>query len=142
MHLLKLKREDMLAAVAAAGTFQKWMDNGGAEDMEKEERECAEKDEDMDAKMHVYRAFKDKPNQWDFIQAADYSDTWFQEKECQFNVYYICQRKWGAEGKDRCNAAIQSLMWDRLVDDPIATKQRWYYNIRGTRYNTAYGVLV
>ena len=99
LHLLKLKRDDMVKAVAAAGTFHKWMENGGVADLEKDERECAEKDEDLDENMHVYRAFKDRENQYDFIQAADYSDTWFQEKDSEFNVYYLCQRKWDAEGK-------------------------------------------
>ena len=82
------------------------------------------------------------PSSGNFIQAVDYNDTWFLEKETEFNVYYICQRKYDAEGKDRCNAAIQSLAWDRMIADPIANKQRWYCNVCGARYKTAYGVLV
>ena len=58
------------------------------------------------------------------------------------NIYYICQRKWDAQGLDRCNAASKSEGWSPKSDDPNAPAQRWYCPVCGARYRAAYGVLV
>ena len=59
----------------------------------------------------------------------------------QFNVFYICQCNQGA-GWGNCNTLIQSKLWGRLHDDPMATGQRWYCRNCGGRYFTKFGVLI
>jgi hypothetical protein len=150
LGLLRLKHGDMVQGIKAAGNFQVWMSNqaealqvcGTDGPGETDEQECVRVDADMDEKMNVWRAFDDKGgDQTKWCKAADYSDTLFQNEEGEFNVYYTCMRKWDAEGKERCNTAIRSDLWDRLKNDPLATKQRWYCSC-GARYMTKYGVLV
>ena len=143
--LLKLKRDDMVAGVKAAGNFQDWLESGGAASFsapEEDADKAAALDEGMDHKMNVWRAFADKPDQDAWHRAADYSDSFFRAEKSEFNVYYVCLRKWDAAGTDRCNTATNSFVWDRLHDDPLASKQRWYCPVCGKRYTTTYGVIV
>ena len=137
----------MVAGVKAAGTFQDWLESGGAASFTAPEVDAdADKGaalyENMDHKMNVWRAFADKPYQDAWHRAADYSDSFFRAEKSEFNVYYVCLRKWDAAGTDRCNTATNSFAWDRLHADPLATKQRWYCPECGKRYTTTYGVIV
>ena len=75
-------------------------------------------------------------------KAADYSDSFFQSTNSEFNVYYVCLRKWDPAGLSRCNTATNSFIWDRLHSDPLATGQRWYCPECGKRNTTTYGVIV
>ena len=58
------------------------------------------------------------------------------------SIYFICQRKWDPEGRERCNAASKADGWIPKSDDPNARAQRWYCPVCGCRYKAAYGVLV
>ena len=82
IHLIELKRQDMVLGVKAAGSFQKWIESGGgAAALEEEERECAEKDLETDNQMNVWRAFADKEDQDRWHRAAGYSGTFFQSQQ-------------------------------------------------------------
>ena len=53
------------------------------------------------------------------LRAAGYGDTFVHENDREFTDYYTCLRKWDADGKDLCCAAIQSLQWGRMTDTPL-----------------------
>ena len=57
VHLLKLKRDDMVEGVKAAGSFQKWMNPGGTIDELEDTLTGVDADEEMDANMNIWRAF-------------------------------------------------------------------------------------
>ena len=72
------------------------------------------------------------------MEAADYTDEWFNTTGRIFRAYYVCL----AGGTDyTCGTLILSDNWDRLHNDPLALKQRWYCNTCGAKYMTRYGVL-
>ena len=65
-----------------------------------------------------------------------------QSATADFNIFYVCLRKWDAAGEDCCNSAIPAFNWDTLHQDLLANTQRWYCPLCNKRYTTNYGVIL
>ena len=92
-------------------------------------------------------AFKDRPNQQEYIKACSYSDVWLKVPDSQGNTvaiissYYICLGKHGDQSD--CLMIIPSKDWDRQGIDPIACK-KWYCTSKNhdERYQAGWGQVV
>jgi len=73
--------------------------------------------------------------------AADYTDEWYRlpGNSGNFRTFYLCGRKWGEE---RCHTLTVSSLWNRLHQDPVASKQRWYCPVCQAKYKVTNGVMV
>ncbi len=95
------------------------------------------------------QADANSPLHWRFMQAAQYSDEWVELRGGKdksrligkFTSFYICRGKLGSP-TDFCWSVIPSKEWERKMEDPLASKQRWYCNSCGARYKTAWGMLI
>ena len=110
-------------------SFEAWREEGDARDEKLHEAACRT------------RAFEHREEPWRCCHIADYCDQWFRSATCSFRTYCIC-RAGGAEVKWQCGAFILSDIWDRMIDDPMATGQRWYCKVCPAKYKTRYGVMV
>ncbi|MFM7988700.1 MAG: hypothetical protein ACKPKO_56245, partial [Candidatus Fonsibacter sp.] len=97
-------------------------------------------------------AFADKSRnleeQFRWQMAADYSDCWTEIRDNKgkliggFSSFYICEWTPNADTEDGCHTLILLKEWNSKHADPLATKQKWYCNICGTKYKTKHGMLI
>ena len=132
IDLLRTKTVDEEEAVKHAKRLRAWL-TGDTSNLD----EGIEYEESLSHASTYCHAFKDCQNPEEMRRAADYNDRWFASEEGVYNVYYVCR----AGGNTPCNTVIQAKAWDRMKDDPLASKQRWYCHCKA-RYKTAWGTLV
>ncbi len=144
LDLISLKKQDMNEAVKAADALGEWLGGGDAfEPTEELQKEGAELALNLWKVAKKRRAFESlgKERAAAMAYAADYTDEWYRlpGNSGSFRTFYLCGRKWGEE---RCHTLTVSSLWNRLHQDPIATKQRWYCPVCQAKYKTTNVVMV
>ena len=87
-----------------------------------------------------YLAFRDKPDQHNWIQAASFSDEFTVVKGLgAIRYWYLCM---SGAATERCCTLVLSKRWPRLFEDPSQSGQRYYCPICGSKYKASTGVLV
>ena len=136
--------------------MEEWADGvNSGHDLIRELRKCADPVREVAIVDELERlqeaerclAFKDRPDQQEYIKACSYSDVWVRQHDSCGNVigiitsYYICLGKFGDQTD--CLMLIPSKDWERQGVDPIACK-RWFCTSTRhyRRYNAGWGQIV
>ena len=83
--------------------------------------------------------------QWEYMLAAQYGDLWCEvldsknRRVAAFMTYYVCL---AGHSWEPCGTVMGSKVWDRLHEDPLKPKQRWYCNCCHAGFKTKFGVVI